>query len=510
MVPLRILKLGNGYIRKSIPDSNLANYLAMQSEVIMLHAFKPAQAILILSFSLLTGCGPSAPPPAATTDNTVVASRGVADPKQNKSLIIENLQLRSELESQAADTKAKLAYLTAEAGIARGCDWLIKICPESIVEVGRDAIKNGISGAQSGWMVWAFLLKLTVVIVGAVVGLGMGVMLLAMALPGLARGISKHPPKNNIKINPAYEPKPVSAPPPQDTPNQDKPKPQNKPANLLNIIKPKSDKIEALMAELNNLEGLAGVKASVSNLVNLVRLQVIQRKSGMNVRSSSMHIVFTGNPGTGKTTVARLIGSIYRELGLLKKGHTVEVSRQELVGEYIGETAQKTKQAINAAMDGVLFIDEAYTLFVKDFGKDYGLEAIGVLLKAMEDNRDSLCVIVAGYSAEMKVFINANPGLQSRFTKYIEFQNYSDAELLNIFRKMCEEEGFALAPALDQVILSKIKLIRESATVNRFGNARAMRTLYEMVKVAHANRYASNPKISIKLISAADIELAEI
>lgn len=494
--------------------------IAMQSDAIVLHTDKSAKAILILSLILLTGCGPSAPQLNTKTESAAEAAIAAVH-NQNKDLSLENLQLKNELITQAADTKAKLTYLTSEAGIARGCDWLLKICPESMVRVGRDAIKNGISGAQSGWVVVAFLLKFTVVIVGSIVGTIVGIFLglylgglvVAYINPHLVLGFlnrvsSKFSDKNDAKIKstPVHKPAPEPVQPIAESPKGH----IRAQASLLNILKPKNQRMTALLAELNSLEGLDSVKADVAGLVNLVSLQVIQRKSGMNVSSASMHIVFTGNPGTGKTTVARLIGAIYHELGLLKSGHTVEVSRKDLVAEFIGETPIKTARAVTAALDGVLFIDEAYTLFKKDSGRDFGIEAIEVLLQAMESNRDRLCVIVAGYTDEMKVFIDSNPGLRSRFTKYIEFQNYSDAELLKIFRKMCEAEGFLLASDLDQVLLSKINRIRESATSKRFGNARAMRNLLDMTKLAQANRYASNPKINVKLVSATDIELAVI
>jgi stage V sporulation protein K len=182
----------------------------------------------------------------------------------------------------------------------------------------------------------------------------------------------------------------------------------------------------------------------------MVRVQKLRRKYGMKASPISMHMVFLGNPGTGKTTVARLMGDIFRSLGLLSKGHTVEVDREGLVGKYIGETAPKTKEAVKRAM-GVLFIDEAYLLTSNTPEGDYVPEAVGTLVKEMEDNREDLAVIVAGYIQEMQDFIKSNPGLKSRFADYIHFEDYSPSEMLEIFRRMCEEEGYSItSEATDQ------------------------------------------------------------
>ena len=184
------------------------------------------------------------------------------------------------------------------------------------------------------------------------------------------------------------------------------------------------DEYRAAIEELNGLIGLSTVKREIETLANVVRVQKIREAHGFNVPTMSLHLVFAGNPGTGKTTVARLLGRIYKGLGVLASGHVLEVERSDMVAGYVGQTAMKSMNVISRSLDGVLFIDEAYTL-AKRSENDYGQEAIETLLKAMEDNRDRLVVVVAGYSQQMKGFIECNPGLQSRFNKYIEFPDYS-------------------------------------------------------------------------------------
>lgn len=186
----------------------------------------------------------------------------------------------------------------------------------------------------------------------------------------------------------------------------------------------------SLHQELNKLVSLKEVKEEVSNLIKFINIQSKRKELGLSVSSLNLHLVFSGSPGTGKTTVARLLGNIYKELGILKKGHCIETDRSGMVGEYIGHTAQKTDKLINSAIDGVLFIDEAYTLNPIDSANDFGQEGIDTLLKRMEDYRDRLIVIVAGYPEEMSRFINSNPGLESRFTKYFYFEDYNPKELL--------------------------------------------------------------------------------
>lgn len=207
----------------------------------------------------------------------------------------------------------------------------------------------------------------------------------------------------------------------------------------------------------------------------------------------SYHLVFTGNPGTGKTTIARIIASIYRDLGILKKGHLVETDRAGLVAGYLGQTAIKTNSVIDEALDGVLFIDEAYSL--SEDRDSFGKEAIATLLKRMEDNRDRLVVILAGYTDEMRKFISTNPGLESRFNRYIEFPDYSEEELLKIFMKQIERFEYVI----DNDSLEIVKNTIHENFISRdrqFGNARFVRNLFERILANQANRLASGSDIS--------------
>ena len=234
---------------------------------------------------------------------------------------------------------------------------------------------------------------------------------------------------------------------------------------------------EKPLKRLEGLIGLAPVKKEVSALANFVKIQRQRIDAGMKAAPVSYHCVFTGNPGTGKTTVARIVAEIYKDLGVLKKGHLVETDRSGLVAEYVGQTAVKTNKKIDEAIDGVLFIDEAYTL-VQGGGNDYGMEAIGALLKRMEDDRSKLVVILAGYSEEMKSFIDANPGLQSRFNRYIDFPDYSADELVQIFLALVKSNDYECDAQLEAALPN----IMREAVANKdknFGNARFVRNLFE-------------------------------
>ena len=225
----------------------------------------------------------------------------------------------------------------------------------------------------------------------------------------------------------------------------------------------------------------------------------MRKERGMSVSNLSYHCVFTGNPGTGKTTVARIVAEIYKELGVLKKGHLVETDRSGLVGEYVGQTAPKTNAIIDSALDGVLFIDEAYSLVQGGQG-DYGKEAISTLLKRMEDDRDRLVVILAGYSKEMDDFINSNSGLQSRFNRYIEFPDYSSEELLQIFDFIIKKNEFVLTDEASNLVKEVIAKAVANKN-NNFGNARYIRNLFEKVITQQANRIATAENISNEVLS---------
>jgi SpoVK/Ycf46/Vps4 family AAA+-type ATPase len=246
--------------------------------------------------------------------------------------------------------------------------------------------------------------------------------------------------------------------------------------------------LQKARAELDKLVGLAAVKKEVNALMSFLRVQHKRAAKGLKNPGISRNLVFTGNPGTGKTTVARIVGDIYKAAGFLSNGHCVETDRSGLVGEYVGHTAQKTLKACKKALGGVLFIDEAYSLTPPDhFGSDFGKEAIDTLLKFMEDNREDLVVVVAGYPSKMNDFQNSNPGLQSRFNRTIVFENYSPEELLQILLKMCSEDEYLLSDEAKQkayvVFTDKCSQADES-----FGNARYVRNVYQQALLEHGHR----------------------
>ncbi len=248
--------------------------------------------------------------------------------------------------------------------------------------------------------------------------------------------------------------------------------------------------LEELLAELDELCGLDKVKEDVKSLINLVKVRKLREQAGLPVPPLSLHLVFMGNPGTGKTTVARLLAKIYRAIGVLSKGQLVEVDRSGLVAGFVGQTALKTQEVIEKAKGGVLFIDEAYALTNQESPNDFGKEAIEVLLKGMEDHRKDLIVIVAGYTELMGDFIHSNPGLESRFNKYFYFEDYDGPQLAEIFRSMCRKNGYALDEATDKAAAEAFRIMYEQRDEN-FGNARDVRNIFESAVSRQANRLAA-------------------
>lgn len=256
--------------------------------------------------------------------------------------------------------------------------------------------------------------------------------------------------------------------------------------------------------ELHSLIGLSSVKAEVERLTNFIKIMKVREKQGLPVSEISYHCVFTGNPGTGKTTVARILANIYSELGVIKKGHLVETDRSGLVAEYVGQTAVKTNKIIDSALDGILFIDEAYSL-VNGGNNDYGTEAISTLLKRMEDDRKRLVVILAGYGNEMQTFINSNPGLQSRFNRYIDFPDYNAGELLEIYKRNLNKHKYTLSVEAEAFISAYLS----NAVANKdknFGNARFVRNLFEKTLEYQAMRLASIGHLTSEMLCEISIE----
>lgn len=272
-----------------------------------------------------------------------------------------------------------------------------------------------------------------------------------------------------------------------------------------------SDIPKTALEKLDDLIGLASVKNQIGQMINLIKLNRARQERGMKTgEGTSLHLVFTGNPGTGKTTVARLVGEIYKSLGLLKKGHVIEVERRDLIAEYMGQTAPKTQEKIQQAMNGILFIDEAYSLAPEGMGgHDYGGEAIATILTAMENNRDCLAVIVAGYKDEMNRFIDSNTGLQSRFNRYINFQDYNPLELVQIFKFFADKAEYSLAPDAEEALtLHFQKIVSDPAQMKNFGNGRFARNLFEAAKERQASRIISSERQNfLDLITKADLGL---
>ena len=256
---------------------------------------------------------------------------------------------------------------------------------------------------------------------------------------------------------------------------------------------PPPEKIEDLLAELDTYIGLNVVKDEVHDLINMVQVYKLREQHGLPTTDMSLHMVFTGNPGTGKTMMARMMARIYRSLGILSKGQLVEVDRSGLVAGYVGQTALKTQKVIEKAMGGVLFIDEAYALNGKS-ENDFGQEAIDTILKAMEDHRDDLVVIVAGYTELMDRFIHSNPGLESRFNRFLLFEDYTSDEMLDIFKMQCKKGCYQLSDGVEELVRDYIT--EENGDPETFGNARGVRNCFEHILVAQNNRLAAMESVT--------------
>ncbi len=253
--------------------------------------------------------------------------------------------------------------------------------------------------------------------------------------------------------------------------------------------------LEQLMEELNTLVGLKSVKQDLTNLINLVKIRKLREERGMKQPDITLHLVFSGNPGTGKTTVARLLAKIYKVLGVVSEGQLVEVDRSGLVAGYVGQTATQTAEVVESAIGGILFIDEAYTLIKGGDEKDFGQEAVDTLLKLMEDNRDDLIVIVAGYTDKMEEFVNSNPGLKSRFNKYIFFNDYSGSELTEIFNNMAKKQEYDTDKEAGEFVEDYLTK-KATAHEENFANAREARNYLERCIERQATRIVEIENIS--------------
>lgn len=272
----------------------------------------------------------------------------------------------------------------------------------------------------------------------------------------------------------------------------------------------KAEKLEELLEKLNSLIGLENVKHQVGSLVNLIRVQKMREKQGMKTSGVSKHMVFMGNPGTGKTTVARMLAEIYKYLGVLRKGQLVEVDRSGLVRGYVGQTATRVQEVVDEALGGILFIDEAYSLTVNKGEGDFGQEAVDTLLKAMEDHRDDLIVIVAGYTDLMDQFLESNPGLRSRFNNFIRFDDYTAEQMMDILKKNLAEQEYKLSDDAKKAAFEMLKK-RAGNKPENFANARDVRNFMEHAITNQASRivkmeHAGEDKEILGTIEAEDLQ----
>jgi SpoVK/Ycf46/Vps4 family AAA+-type ATPase len=276
------------------------------------------------------------------------------------------------------------------------------------------------------------------------------------------------------------------------------------PADIVRA-QPSPESLEMALAELDRLIGLEGVKREVRTLTNFLKVQQQREQAGLPTTGLSLHMIFGGNPGTGKTTVARIVGKIYGSMGVLKKGHLIETDRSGLVAEYAGQTGPKTNKKIDEALDGVLFIDEAYTLISSEGDDPYGHEAVQALLKRMEDERDRLVVILAGYPREMQALLRSNPGLSSRFSRKLEFCDYQPIELARIFGLMCGKNHYELRCAARGKVMFGFQWLYEHRD-QHFGNGRASRNRFEHAIRRMANRIADMSDLSIEQLTTLEVE----
>ena len=274
------------------------------------------------------------------------------------------------------------------------------------------------------------------------------------------------------------------------------------------VVEEPVENIEDLKKELEGYIGLGRIKKEVNNLINMVTVYKLRKEHDLPTVDMSLHMVFTGNPGTGKTMIARLMARIYRSLGILSKGQLVEVDRSGLVAGYVGQTAQKTSKVIESAKGGVLFIDEAYALRSSS-EQDFGQESINTILKAMEDNREDLVIIVAGYDKLMEDFIQSNPGLESRFNRYLHFDDYNLDEMVDIFKMQLNKNKYVLTEDAETAVREYIEAA--NTTSISFGNARGVRNIFEHVLVSQNNRLAAMENVTVDdlmTINADDISAA--
>jgi AAA+ superfamily predicted ATPase len=272
----------------------------------------------------------------------------------------------------------------------------------------------------------------------------------------------------------------------------------------------KAEKLEELLDRLHGLVGLGSVKHQVDSLVNLIRVQEMRKGQGMKSTDVSKHMVFMGNPGTGKTTVARMLAEIYKYLGVLRKGQLVEVDRSGLVRGYVGQTATRVQEVVEEALGGILFIDEAYALTVNKGEGDFGQEAVDTLLKAMEDHRNDLIVIVAGYTDLMDTFLESNPGLRSRFSNFIQFDDYTAEELMQILKKNLADQDYRMSPAAEEKAMRMLSARVANKPAN-FANARDVRNFMEHAICNQASRIvqletAKEDKTLLGTIEPEDLE----